>query len=109
MSTALFIGIRLDVAKNREKFLNALRSGKYVKGVATSNRKTGKPIVKIEGYCACAVMVHECGGSEMDYTLAREALGITGKDCTYIQTKLNDTKLTFPQIADRIEKEIFNK
>jgi hypothetical protein len=105
--TTLNIGIKLNVIKNRKKFLRALRSGKYTKGVAASDKKTGKPIVEIEGYCACAVMVHECGGSGMNYKDAREALGISAKDCTYIQTKLNDTKLTFPQIADKIEQQIF--
>lgn len=106
MSTKLMTGIRLNVMKNRMQFLNALRSDKYVKGVATSD-KQGKPVVVVEGYCACAVMIHELSPIKMNYREAREALGIKGKDCTYIQTQINDTDLTFHQIADRIEKEIF--
>lgn len=95
-----------NIEKNRARFLKVLRSGKYTKGIATSDKK-GKPIVKVDGYCACAVMVHEFGGTDVGaYTIARKRLGLTGKDCTFIQI-LNDTKLTFPQIADRIEKEVF--
>ena len=111
MSTTLYGGAqKLSVDRNRKKFLKVLRSGKYKKGIATSDKKTGRPIVKLEGYCVCAVMVHEFGGMEKGtgaYKIARDALGINGKDCSYIQTQLNDTKLTFPQIADRIENEIF--
>lgn len=108
MAPSLKIGIRLDIKKNREKFLKALRSEKYPKGVATSDDK-GRPIVTVEGYCACAVMVHELSPQKLDYADARRALGIKGADCKYIQEQINDTDLTFPQIADRIEKEVFNK
>lgn len=104
----LKIGINRDVPNNRRKFLSALRSGKYKKGVATSDKK-GRPVVIIDGYCACAVMIHELSPIKLNYRDAREALGITGKDCAYIQSQLNDTPLTFFQIADRIEKEIFNQ
>jgi hypothetical protein len=106
MARTLKIGITTDIDKNRHKFLSALRSGKYTKGVATSDSQ-GKPVVVIDGYCACAVMIHELSPVKLNYRLAREALGITGKDCAYIQTQLNDTPLTFPQIADRIENEVF--
>lgn len=106
MSTKLKIGLALDVNKNRRKFLLALRSGKYIKGGATSDKK-GKPVVVLDGYCACAIMIHELSPVEFNYKFAREALGITGKDCAYIQTQLNDTPLTFPEIADRIENEVF--
>lgn len=98
-----------NISENRIKLLNALRSNKYQKGIATSNKKTGKPIVIVEGYCACAVMIHELSPIKMNYREAREALGIKGKDCTYIQQKLNDSDLSFSEIADRIESDIFNR
>lgn len=106
MAVTLYVGIRLDIPTNRKKFLSVLRSGKYIKGDATSDKKTGKPIVKIEGYCACAVMIHEFS-TRFNYKEAREALGLTSNDCKYIQSQLNDTDLTFSQIADRIETEVF--
>lgn len=106
MAVKLYIGSRVDIPANRNKFLQVLRSGEYTKGIATSDKKTGKPIVEIEGYCTCAVMIHEFS-KRFNYKEAREALGLTGEDCAYIQTQLNDTDLTFPEIADRIEKEVF--
>ncbi len=104
----LKIGIGEHIQKNRIKFLEALRSGKYIKGVATSDKR-GRPVVLVDGCCTCAVMIHELSPQKMNYKLARRALGIMVKDCVYIQTELNDTALTFPEIADRIEKEVFNK
>lgn len=63
-----------------------------------------------DGYCACAIMCHlfDPDGASST-TKARQALGITGQDCRYIQHDLNDTPLTFPQIADLIEVRIFSK
>jgi len=95
---------------NRAFFLAELRSGKYKKGCVKSDKK-GKPIIKTkkdnDGYCSCAVMVHLFGGAKFSLPNAVKALGITPKDCTYIQKYINDTDLNFTQQADRIEKEVF--
>lgn len=103
----------LRIYKNRKLFLNELRSGKYKKGTIRSDEK-GNPIIESpednDGYCACAIMNHLFDPKGNTSTLkARKALGITGKDCEYIQHDLNDSPLTFNEIADRIEKEIFKK
>lgn len=90
---------------NREQFLSILRTDKYEKGIATSDER-GNPIVEKEGYCVCAIMVHEFGPSYKD---AREALGLSGKDCTYIQRELNDTNLSFIEIADILEQNNFKR
>ncbi len=37
----------------------------------------------------------------------REALGLSPKQFTHIQQDWNDSDLTFPQIADLIETEMF--
>lgn len=102
----------LDIKSNRTKYLNILRSGKYKKGTIHSDEK-GYPIIKTpeddNGHCACAIMIHEFpdeNGKE-NYFHARKALGLTGKDCQIIQREFNDTPLTFSEIADKIEKEIF--
>jgi hypothetical protein len=102
-----------EIKINRVKYLKALRSGKYKKGCTKSDEK-GNPIVETkeddEGYCACAIMNHLFDPGGRTSTLkAREALGITGKDCGYIQKDLNDSPLSFNEIADKIEIKIFNK
>lgn len=102
-----------QIQLNRTKFLNELRYGPYKKGTIRSDNK-GKPIIESkeddEGSCACAVMVHLFDPLSTSSTYkSRKALGITGQQCYYIHNELNDSPLTFPQIADRIEKEIFNR
>lgn len=98
--------------ENRQDFLNALRSGKYKKGTILSD-ENGFPIINSEGddegYCACAIMIDRFVrlGGKHNFKQAREALGITAKQCKYIQTELNDTELTFLEIADQIELKIF--
>jgi hypothetical protein len=103
----------IQIEKNRDRYLMELRSGKYKKGCVKSDEK-GNPIIETsedaEGSCACAIMCHLFSPNEnTSTTKARAALGITGKDCTYIQQVLNDSPLTFEEIADRIEKEIFKR
>lgn len=97
------------VASNRAFYLKELRSGKYSKGTTRSDAR-GRPIVESssdEGWCACALM-HDLFflDNHADYL---HSLGLTARQCEYIQKNLNDTPLTFQEIADRIEREVFVK
>jgi hypothetical protein len=100
------------VSHNRQFFLQALRSGKFKKGTIRSDEK-GRPVVEFdgdEGYCACALMsdlflITDGVRSNRNYL---RALNLTTEQCRYIQQDLNDSPLTFAEIADRIEREIFN-
>lgn len=100
------------IRSNREMFLSELRSGKYKKGTIKSDDK-GKPIIAspedADGCCACAIMYHlfPDDGGKNSIKASREALGLTAKACGFIQQELNDTPLSFPEIADRIESELF--
>jgi hypothetical protein len=99
---------------NRRIYLAELRSGKWKKGCMKSDEK-GNPIIETpednEGTCACAIMLHLFSPEELTSTTrARKALGISGHDCRFIQHCLNDNEnLSFPQIADIIEKTVFRK
>lgn len=101
-----------EVQLNRAYFIAALRSGVFKKGTIKSDER-GKPVLETpddNGYCACALMCdlfysYKGVNSNRNYLTA---LGLTPEQCRYIQQDLNDTLLTFPQIADRIEQEVFN-
>lgn len=97
---------------NRQIFLNELRSGKYKKGTTLSDEK-GKPVFAEgddqEGYCACAVMLHLFSPLRFSTKEAMSELGLTSKDCQYIQQQINDTDLDFAGIADRIDNEVFKR
>lgn len=101
----------MNIQANRKLFLAALRSGVFKKGTIRSDEK-GKPIVLTEGdegWCACALMhdlFYTIDGVSSDRNYLK-ALHLNPKQCRYIQQDLNDSGLTFPEIADRIEKEIF--
>ncbi len=103
-----------EIQNNRTKFLEVLRSGKYKKGTIKSDDK-GYPIIETQeddGYCACAVMLHEFGevtNGKFSISKSLKALKLTTKDCRYIQREINDTPLNFIQIANRIEVEVFFK
>lgn len=101
------------IERNRDRYLRELRSNKYKKGTIKSDYR-GLPIIETpednDGMCACALMIHLFDPHATTSTLkSRSALGISSKDCMYIQHELNDTTLNFSQIADIIEKEIFNR
>lgn len=101
-----------NIEKNRKLYLAELRSGKYKKGTILSDAK-GRPIINskadAEGSCACAIMLHLFDSTATTSTMkSRMAIGITGKQCQYIQEVLNDSDLTFEQIADRIEVDVFH-
>ena len=100
-----------EVEANRSAFLVALRSGDYKKGTTRSDER-GRPVVEgeaDEGHCACALMhdlFFEYDGVESARNYLR-ALDLTPAQCRFIQRDLNDTPLTFDEIADRIEREVF--
>lgn len=121
-----------EILHNRVDFLWSLRHDPHKKGAMRSDPATGNPIfdneLQREGGCACGIMTEMFGqeinkpdsafhGSidrskplgKLSFKRAKQALGVTTADCQYIQEKLSDTPLSFPEIADRIEAEIFNK
>ena len=99
------------IKQNRSLFLKELRTGKYKKGCIKSD-EMGIPIIETkednEGYCSCAIMVNLFGGAKFSVSKSAKAVGISSKDCAYIQGNINDTNLTFPQQADEIERLFFN-
>lgn len=101
-----------EITFRRKAFLSELRSGKYKKGTIKSDEK-GYPVFEKEsdkeGSCACAIMVEMYGGIKSSPSLAMKALGLSSKECRYIQQEINDTPDDFNLIADRIEQELFNR
>lgn len=103
---------RKKIAKNRRFFLSELRSGKYNKGTIQSDEQTGEPIINgidDEGSCACAIMhdlFYDYEGTQHHRNYL-QALGITPQECRFIQQKLNDTDLSFEEIANQIETLVF--
>lgn len=99
-----------SVPQNRSLFLSELRSGKYHKGTIKSDDK-GLPIFEKEtdkeGHCCCAVMVELFGGDKYSVSKAAKAIGISTKECSYIQREINDNDSTLFENADRIELEVF--
>lgn len=102
-----------EIKSNRRLFLEALRLN-HPKGTIKSDER-GFPVIECEedanGKCACALFTEMFGHTNtnrLSIKKATLAIGITTKDCAYIQHKLNDTPLTNLEIADRIEKEIFH-
>jgi hypothetical protein len=99
------------IIENRNFFLSELTSGKYKKGTIISDEK-GKPVIKSkadEGYCACALMhdlffYHEGTNNSRNYL---KALALTPEKCRFIQHKLNDTELSFAEIAEEIKEKVF--
>lgn len=112
--------ITTQIEENRAAFLHSLRTGPHKKGAMKSDEK-GNPIfaseIEREGGCACGIMCEMFGtkrhaktGQEyLSPKQAQKMLGLTYHDCYFIQTQISDTPLTFPEIADRIEAEVFNK
>jgi hypothetical protein len=124
--------ITKEILHNRVDFLWSLRHDPHKKGAMRSDPKTGKPVfdneMQKEGGCACGIMTEMFGQprdepdnkdgyyidhnkplGKLSFKRAKEALGVTTQQCQWIQEKLSDTPLTFPEIADRIEAEVFNK
>jgi len=105
------------IIEKRNTFLSELRSGKYTKGCIKSDEKTGKPIFEKESdyaentACACAIMGNlfgELPSGKISLPKATEALGLTTKDCRFIQREINDRDSTLEEDAEIIETLYFN-
>lgn len=93
---------------NRQLFLEALRSGEYKKGTIITNSK-GQPILNStadEGFCAVGLM-DTLFNPHFTSQGRRDALGLSAEQIRKIQQEWNDSELTFPQIADLVEWEMF--
>lgn len=97
--------LKYDVLGNRKIFLKALRSGKYKKGPFIKGQDEPPP--NAEGFCAIGLPYTIFLNNKGPVMELRKVLGITKYDITKIQNEWNDSSLTFPEIADKIEKEIF--
>lgn len=99
----------LVVLKNREILLEALRSGLFPKGPIETDLR-GRPVdPHAEGYCAVGlafVLFHDPSKPNSPVPM-RKALGMSADQFTRIQQDWNDSELTFPEIADLIETEMF--
>lgn len=94
---------------NRKIFLAALRSGKYPKGTTIADDK-GRPVIQSEadeGFCAVG-LIDTLFNPKYTSQDRLNALNLTQEQVTKIQREYNDSSLTFPQIADLIEWEMFN-
>jgi hypothetical protein len=104
----IFLGIiyMSTVDENRKVFLDALRCGRYEKGPFVAGQDEPPP--GATGFCAVGLpytlLLHNKGPVQR----LRKVLGITKQDLWKIQNEWNDSDLTFPQIADLIEREIFS-
>lgn len=96
------------VQANRVIFLTALRSGQYPKGPIEYD-STGKPSPDATGYCAVG-LAHTlfCADTSFGHLATmKKALGLKSVQFTQIQQEWNDSPLTFPEIADLIESQMF--
>ncbi len=95
---------------NRELFLWALRSGLYPKGPTETDAR-GRPLdPNATGYCAVGLayeLFHDEDrpGSPLPM---RKALALSAHQFTRIQQEWNDSDLTFSEIADLVEGEMFS-
>lgn len=94
-----------EMERDRAIFLAALRSGKYEKGPYVAGQD--EPPAGATGFCAVGLpytlFLHNKGPVQG----LKKILGVTKEDLSRIQNEWNDSPLTFPEIADRIENEIF--
>jgi hypothetical protein len=96
------------ITRNRTEFLAALRSGQYQKGTTITD-SLGQPVIKTvadEGFCAVGLM-DTLFNPDFTSKARRDALGLNNQQINKIQQEWNDSSLTFPQIADLVEWEMF--
>lgn len=93
------------IEKNRGIFLDALRSGEYEKGTFVPGQSA--PPKGAKGFCAVGLPSHLFGIYKNIVNGMWFTLGLRQKDLDRIQNEWNDSSLTFPQIADLIENQIF--
>lgn len=94
-----------QVANNREVYLNALRSGKYQKGPFVTGQDEPPP--GAVGFCAVGLPYTLLLGNKGPVQGLRKALGVSKHDLYRIQNEWNDSGLSFREIADLIEREMF--
>ncbi|HEU0020865.1 MAG TPA: hypothetical protein VFR55_04230 [Dehalococcoidia bacterium] len=99
----------INIERNRALFLSALRSGEYPKGPIETDAK-GRPVdPNAEGFCAVGLahyLFFDPSRPKSPIPI-REALGLLPRQFARIQQEWNDSDLTFPEIADLIEREMF--
>ncbi len=99
----------MAVKTNRALFLDALRSGDYPKGPIETDDH-GTPLdPNATGYCAVGLahtlfVNDDIPGS---HDKIRKALNLSTVQLRHIQQVWNDSPLTFPEIADLIEREMW--
>jgi hypothetical protein len=94
-----------EQANNRARFLDLLRCGDYPKGPFVKGQD--KPPEGAVGYCAVGLPYTVLCGNQGPVTDLCKKLALTPKQLSRIQNEWNDSPLTFPEIADRIEHEFF--
>lgn len=94
-----------QVGENRRIFLDALRSGKYEKGPYVAGQDEPPP--GATGFCAVGLPYTLFLNNRGPVQALRKILGVTKENLSRIQNEWNDSPLTFPEIADMIESEIF--
>lgn len=98
----------MEVAENRIEFLDALRSGEYLKCDNFEYDSQGRPPPEATGYCTLGLAYTLFGGSTpFGQQAMRNALNLKTWQFVKIQEEWNNSPLTFPEIADRIEEEMF--
>ena len=99
------------VAENRAEFLEALRSGDYPKGPIETDARGRPTDPNATGWCAVALAytLFSDGVTVGAHKKMMDKLALTAQDLTRIQQEWNDSPLTFPQIADLIETEMFTR
>ncbi len=96
-----------EVLLNRSEFLGALRSGEYLKGPTETDEK-GRPLdPQASGYCVVGLAYNLFGDDTGSPLPMRKALGLKPLQFTHMQQDWNDSELTFMEIADLIEVEMF--
>lgn len=96
----------MSIDDNRAIFLEALRSGQYPKGPFVKEQDA--PPNGATGFCAIGLPYTILLNNEGPIIKGlQEKLGLTKDQIYRIQNDWNDSPLTFPEIADKIESEMF--
>lgn len=84
-----------------------MRSGLYPKG-PIGNDARGRPLVgdlDLPGFCAIGLMATLL--DEYSMPTVRALIGLSRGQVTKIQREWNDSPLSFAEIANRVEREMF--
>ena len=100
--------VNVEIQQNRRIFIDALRSGEYPKCSTFEFDSKGRPPTEATGYCTLGLAYTFFGGNTPFGQLAmRKALNLQQWQFIKIQEEWNNSPLTFPEIADLIEQEMF--